>query len=205
MHESWQADLHWFSYFFNEKLKNFMTIKTNNGLRSPTNDSIYLTPRYGNKYDLAKQLPSYPTWHLVDPCYIERHNKLSESLLKKEKKSCHQTDQTMLSWRRFFILLGLKDVFTPASHLSYSLVDEDSSVELFDYQCSVCDFYTEKSEALDSQADIPVDMKRELTAFYRILEDNWDLNGANSLNKFKYMTKTNNIFDKSSSQYVPSK
>ena len=111
----------------------------------------------------------------------------------------------MLSWRRFFILLGLKDVFTPASHVSYSLVDEDSSVELFDYQCSVCDFYTEKSEALDSQADIPVDMKRELTAFYRILEDNWDSNGANSLNKFKYMTKTNDIFDKSSNQYVQSK
>lgn len=206
MHECWQSDTHWFTYFLTEKLKHLLPIKTNRGfvtLDKTSAASIYLTPQYGNKYDLAKQLPRYPNWNFVDKCYLDRYTELAHS--KKEKKVgsiSQRVDQNMLSWRRFLILLGMGDVFTPVHSTRYETIDTECSAELVDYECPVIGFYMHQIEAQDPENDVKADIKRELSALYRILEDNWDTNGSKSLKQFKYVVKTCVVSDKSSSQYV---
>jgi hypothetical protein len=111
-----------------DTLKDHMLLMTNKGLKR-LSETIFLTPTYGNKYDLKLIFPSYD-WCLIDSIYFKRSIELksadidtceSPSKTKQNKQQQHQqnlntkTDQNqfMLSWRKFLICLGLTDIFTP--------------------------------------------------------------------------------------------
>lgn len=169
--ECWKHNVTWFSYF-SPKLKGLLSLKTTQGYRSPDTTSIYLTPYYGNKHNLKKELPSF-SWCLIDECYLKKQ--LDFNLLCKKSKRQKESDIT-LNWHRFLTIIGCKNLFTPEA-LESNLKECTEPEKLIDYTCPVFDFYVEKIET--NQID---GIRGELTRLYKIIEDTWE----SSLKKFKY-------------------
>ena len=102
-------------------LKANASVMTNKGFVKLSED-IFLTPIYGNKYDL-KQMFSRFDWCLVNSVYFERSLEFKEAAHASEKETAkkgkqqqqqqqmsslmkNDKNQHMLSWRKFFISLG---------------------------------------------------------------------------------------------------
>jgi hypothetical protein len=126
----------------------------------------------------------------VDPVYLNRSIQLkTESSKSKTGKANVDSNQLVLSWRKFFVALGLSDMFIPqkvTTKLSLSELNDkqnestmlyskysdlletitaDESYLFTDYACKVFDFYVglaEKNKKLN-----------ELSNLYRIIEENW--------------------------------
>lgn len=216
MHEHWKNDPHWFAFFL-EKLRKVLLIKTNNGLIN-LSSSVYLTPRYGNKNDFATQFKSYTNWCLIDNCYID-----SQLGMSKEIKKARRIDKSenMLSWRRFFLLLGVADVFVPTKKVLYlkkneledSLyssysnilgnINKDELFEFIDYECNVCQFYMNKTESTKDVGEL----KNEMTSLYRLIEGNWESSSYShrNLEQFKFILVNIVVFNKDTNEYIKSK
>ena len=94
-----------------DKLKEHLLIKTNKGF-TKVSDTIFLTPTYGNKYDLKLMFSSYK-WCLVDSIYYERSFQLKSASSEPHKGgkqknlgASGEKSQFMLSWRKFLIIIG---------------------------------------------------------------------------------------------------
>ena len=175
LHKYWQKiDL--------SKLKGLIQIKTNKGFKLVKN--VYLSPLYGNEYDLEKLLPSYD-WQLIDSIYLEASNTLKDAK----------------DWRHFLIKLGINDLFSPnLNHSHYKLselkhspygiysdllkiITNDDFYRFNDFNCSVFDYYTKNINDIS---------QKELLKLFEIIEENWEQSQhlPQPLNTFKYVSVT---------------
>ena len=190
-------------------LKPFLLIKTNKGFM--TSKNVNLTPQYGNKYDLKKLLPSYD-WCLVDTVYL---TKSMECIGIKNKQ---EENQILLNWRRFFISIGINDVFTPSVNQSqlkmcdlnkstyseYSdllkVITNDEYYQFNDYNCEIFDYYKQQI-----QNGFTNKLGDELANLFRIIEENWEQSSytGKPLSSFKYVS-VNIVSLNKSNQFVQS-
>ena len=103
-----------------DNLKKHMLVLTNRGFKY-ISETIFLTPTYGNKYDLKFIFSSY-SWCLIDSVYFTRAFELKtmgadngNQISSKQNRQQQQQqnlntkfdqNQFMLSWRKFLICLG---------------------------------------------------------------------------------------------------
>ena len=141
------------------EIKEFLRVKTNKGFRLlSSQEPVYLTPVYGNKYDLLTLLPSYD-WCLLDPVYV-----------------LGQSKETVLNWKRFFHSLGVRDLFAPRLiklHPNPDLIDKfkektkNREISSFlDYECDVFNYYTLNPDLGK--------VYEELGVLYGLIEANWE-------------------------------
>jgi hypothetical protein len=208
MNENYQ-----FVQFNINRLRELVLVKTNFGFKraNQSSESIYLTSTYGNKYDLKSMFPTFTNWCLVDPIYLNKTLELTKtqsnatenkSKNKKSKANVEietiSKDQLMLSWRKFFVALGLNDIFVPKlkqtktksaiNNCENIQIKENESYLFKDYECEITRFYLDLAE---KETDLSSgSLLKELTNLFRLIEENWQNSSFSPkpLNSYRYMS-----------------
>lgn len=190
-----------FVQFNMNKVRDLVLIKTDHGFKKVLvqNDDdtesesssdrclIYLTSLYGNKYDLKGMFPSYAAnFCFVDSIYLDKMLELKETTKSKKKTQIGGGDQPMLAWRKFFISLGLNDLFTPGVKLTQQETNQVESIYVRDYECPVTSWYLSQVET----RELTTEFMKELTSLYRLIEENWQASSFAPRPLGSYKTKS---------------
>ena len=125
-----------------QRVRDSLALRTSKGSRrlvATAEEAVYLTPAYGNKFDLAGVLDDYP-WCLLDDVYLRRSLELCADSAEEEEEAAAAAAETkigelMLSWRGFFIRLGVRDMFAPRLRRTWlALGDNNKSTERVEHE-----------------------------------------------------------------------